>query len=201
MQEGVGALAGDVADEVAADFPELQPWSVRVPIPFGATRRDVLRHLDALDDRLRSVATGGLRLHSVAAAYRAFARQVGLDPDTDRNPLEQLAIARLTAGQYRSGGPLHDALAIAMLETGVPLWAVDGAHVRDPLRLEADAGGRLLVCSGSLALGAVMADPDPAVLPDGGTAEAVVYTMRLGRRAPDVIVEEALWHVRSCLAE
>src|SRR5205085_5468152 len=55
----------------------------------------------------------------------AFFRQIGLDPDVNRIPSEEAAVARLVEGQFRSRDIIHDALLIALVETGVPVWALD----------------------------------------------------------------------------
>jgi hypothetical protein len=39
-----------------------------------------------------------MRQDPVPWAYRVFARQVGVDPDTDRTPVEQIALDRLKHG-------------------------------------------------------------------------------------------------------
>ena len=48
-----------------------------------------------------------------------------MDPDTDRTPVEQIALDRLKHGGLRSENLLDDALTIAMAETGVPVIALD----------------------------------------------------------------------------
>ncbi len=61
-----------------------------------------------------------MRQDPVPWAYRVFWRQVGIDPDTDRTPVEQIALDRLKWGGLRSRNLLDDAITIATLETGVP---------------------------------------------------------------------------------
>ena len=43
-----------------------------------------------------------MRTQPIPHAYRAFFRQIGLDPDIDRIPSEEAAVARLLHGGFRS---------------------------------------------------------------------------------------------------
>jgi DNA/RNA-binding domain of Phe-tRNA-synthetase-like protein len=72
-----------------------------------------------------------MRTWPIPHAYRAFFRQIGLDPDVDRIPSEQAAVSRLLYGGFRSRGALEDALLVGLIETGVPVWALD-ADLVDP---------------------------------------------------------------------
>jgi len=74
-----------------------------------------------------------MRTQPIPHAYRSFFRQIGLDPDASRIPSEQAAVTRLLHGGFRSNSLVEDALLIALVETGVPVWALDGEVV--------DAGG------------------------------------------------------------
>ena len=68
-------------------------------------------------------------------AYRVFARQVGVDPDTDRTPCRagSRSTGSSTAG-CAAESLLDDALTIAVAETGVPVIALD------PDRIDGDPG-------------------------------------------------------------
>ena len=68
-------------------------------------------------------------------AYRVFFRHIGLDPDEHRTPVEALALERLKAGGFRSRSLLDDALTIAVMETGVPVWALDADRLEGELGL------------------------------------------------------------------
>ena len=74
-----------------------------------------------------------MRTKPIPHAYRAFFRQIGLDPDVDRIPSEEVAVTRLMQGGFRSVGLIDDACLVALVETGVPVWALDADRV--------DAGG------------------------------------------------------------
>ena len=141
MREGVGALKCTVGEEVSADFPLLRLWSMTAAVPRPKTPKPLRIRLESLDDRVRGIATGSLRSHGITRSYRAFARQLGLDPDIERNPLEQAAVQRLMTGRMCSGQAFEDALLVGMLETGIPLWALDAQVVSGWLSVEATADG------------------------------------------------------------
>ena len=70
-----------------------------------------------------------MRQDSVPWAYRVFSRQVGIDPDSDRTPVEAIALERLRHGGLKSENLLDDALTVAIAETGVPIVALDTERV------------------------------------------------------------------------
>ena len=88
-----------------------------------------------------------MRQDSVPWAYRVFSRQVGIDPDTDRTPVERIALERLRHGGLESRNLVDDALTIAIAETGVPVFALDSDRVVGELGLRlARAGEQLGGC-------------------------------------------------------
>jgi hypothetical protein len=196
MRQGVGAILGRVDAAVAEDFPSLQLWSMACEAPARVNLRDRLK---GLDDRVRGIATGRLRTDTVAGAYRAFARQIGLDPDVDRNPLDQAAVDRLMEGEVRSTGVIPDALLVAMLETHVPLWALDGDEVSGPLHVRTD-DGRLSVLDDRRALAPLLGRPPKGIAVTKKTVRAVVYALQV-KGVPATTIEEAFWHARACLGD
>ena len=90
--------------------------------------------------------TGGKVVHMrqdpVPWAYRVFSRQVGIDPDHDRTPVEAVALRRLKQGGLHSENLVDDALTIAIAETGVPLIALDAGRRGGRARPQARARGR-----------------------------------------------------------
>jgi DNA/RNA-binding domain of Phe-tRNA-synthetase-like protein len=127
------AAAGFVDPSVQAEFPGLRLLWVTAEVPGQATSRELERRLRALSDRYRGASVVAMRTQPIPHAYRVFFRHIGLDPDVHRIPSEQAAVARLLQGGFSSRGPLSDALLLALLETGVPVWALDAERV--------DAGG------------------------------------------------------------
>jgi DNA/RNA-binding domain of Phe-tRNA-synthetase-like protein len=137
-------------------------------------------------------------------AYRVFSRQVGIDPDTDRTPAEQVALDRLKWGGFRSRNLVDDALTIAVAETGVPVVAFDGDLCGPSLGLRlAGAGemlgggrplasGQLVVCDEDKPLAVVLGEigQDAGVTPQ---TERMVLAALAVKGVPRMSVEEALW--------
>ena len=75
------------------------------------------------------------------AAYRVFFRHIGLDPDVAPTPIEEAMLARMLQGGFISSNLLADALLIALVDTGVPVWALAAAAVDGPLGIRASRAG------------------------------------------------------------
>jgi DNA/RNA-binding domain of Phe-tRNA-synthetase-like protein len=129
----LNAATGFIAPELAAEFPGLRVHWLSVSGRSAGSPPEVRRRLKSLSNRYRGASVVAMRTQPIPHAYRTFFRQIGLDPDTIRIPSEDVAVARLLHGEFRSSGLLDDALLIAVIETGVPVWALDGDAV--------DAGG------------------------------------------------------------
>jgi len=129
----LAAAAGFVEPRVQEEFTGLRlDWlTVRCRMrssPVGVTER-----LRGLSNRYRGANVVAMRTQPIPHAYRTFFHQIGLDPDATRIPSEEAAVARLLHGGFRSRNLIDDALLISLMETGVPVWALDGDLV--------DAGG------------------------------------------------------------
>jgi len=85
-----------------------------------------------------------MRQDDVPWAYRVFARQVGVDPDRQRTPVEAVALERLRQGGLPSRNLVDDALTVAIAETGVALIALDAGRVEGELRLRLARPGERL---------------------------------------------------------
>jgi hypothetical protein len=191
--------AGWIDPEVAAEFPELRLHALTLAARSGRSPADLRERLRELSDRFRGPQAVVLRQRPVPWAYRVFFRHIGLDPDVDRTPVEALALERLKTGGFRSRSLLDDALTIAVMETGVPVWALDATAVEGGLRLRAAEPGegvpaRRLVVAASRPLAVLFSD----VLPDAGvtqrTREMVLFSVAVPG-VPPIHVEEALWTV------
>jgi len=190
--------------ELAEDFPELSLVHARVDVRPGPSPRDVKQRLRLLADRYTGGKVIHMRQDAVPWAYRVFSRQVGIDPDTDRTPVERIAVERLRHGGLRSENLVDDALTIAIAETGVPVFALDADKVAGELGLRlARAGERLAGVRPLSARQLVVADDArPVALVLGEVAHDAGVTwdtqrMRLCalrvRGVPPIAVEEALW--------
>ena len=120
---------GWVEAELAAEFPELRLVHAALDARPGRSPRELKERLRGLADRYTGAKVVHMRQDSVPWAYRVFSRQVGIDPDSDRTPVEAIALERLRHGGLRSQNLLDDALTVAIAETGVPLVALDAERV------------------------------------------------------------------------
>jgi DNA/RNA-binding domain of Phe-tRNA-synthetase-like protein len=195
---------GWVEAELAGDFPEL--GLVHTPLEARPRKspRDVKERLRKLADRYTGGKVIHMRQDAVPWAYRVFSRQVGIDPDTDRTPVERIAVERLRHGGLESHNLVDDALTIAIAETGVPVFALDADRVAGELGLRlARAGERLEGVRPLSERQLVVADDTrPVALVLGEVAHDAGVTWDTQRMTlcalrvkgvPPIAVEEALW--------
>ncbi len=190
-------VLGPVDPAVRAELPGLRLWSVRVRASPGASTPGLRARLAHLADRLGGARAAALRREPVPRAYRVLFRHVGLDPDADRTPIEAAVLDRLLRGGLRSAGRLEDALTIALLETGVPVWALDAAHVAAPLALGLD-GGRIVVADAAGPVCPLFAAPPRERAPGPATCAMVLFAVQPAGVSA-LHLEEALWLVAEAL--
>jgi DNA/RNA-binding domain of Phe-tRNA-synthetase-like protein len=207
----LNAAAGFVEPRLQAEFPGLAIVWITVTARTGPSPRALRQRLRALSDRYRGASVVAMRTHAIPRAYRTFYRHIGLDPDVDRIPSEEVAVSRLLVGGLNSRGLLHDALLVALVETGVPVWALDadlvdvgGLGVRTSVPGDAIAGtgqlapGRLVVADAervhALLFGPVPADRAPGP----GSSRIALYAVGVDG-VPAIHLEEALWVCREAL--
>ena len=94
-----------------------------------------------LTDRFAGGQAINLRHQPIPWAYRVFFRHIGLDPDEQRTPVEELALERMQHGGFKSRNLLDDALTIAIVESGVALRAFDADRVEGPRDPRRPGGG------------------------------------------------------------
>ena len=221
--EGQGELAGLpaegeavpergwVAPAVADEFPGLSLAWTTVEAQSGRSPHQVKDRLRELSNRFHGGHAIQMRQRPIPWAYRVFFRQIGLDPDQTRTPIEELALERMKKGAFVSRSQLDDALTIAIVETGVALRAFDADHTEGRMGIRASAPGEALegrpgkLPSGTL----VIADERrPVALLFGATAEGRVVHPKTARitlaalavkGVPDIAVEEALWLATAAL--
>jgi len=183
---------GLVEPAVQEEFPGLRLHWTMVDASVRASPREVERRLSELSDRYRGAGVVAMRTKPIPQAYRSFFRQVGLDPDASRIPSEEAAVRRLLHGRFRSRDTLEDARLIALVETGVPVWALD-ARVVDPDSLGIrNTGGRLVVADSLRVHATLFGEPDPGHLPGRGTGRMVLFAVGV-EGVPAIHLEEALW--------
>jgi DNA/RNA-binding domain of Phe-tRNA-synthetase-like protein len=199
---------GMIAPELTAEFPGLRLHWTELEARVQDSPRDVRRRLRELSDRVAGAGVVAMRTQPIPHAYRAFYRQVGLDPDAARIPSEEAAVRRLLQGRFQSRGMLQDALLIGLVETGVPVWALDARRVEvDSLGIRAAASGdrlgssveglaltpgQLVVADAASVHASLFGEPASDHAPGPGTQRIVLYAVAVDG-VPAIHVEEALW--------
>lgn len=194
---------------------EAQATVARRQALTGASPPDVEDRLRALSNQVRGARAIGIRSESVPAAYRVFYRHIGMDPDVERTPIEAAVLERMLHGGFLTGGLLEDVLLIALIDTGVPVWALDAERLDGPLgirlsRAEETLGqgpraialppGRLVVADGRTAVATLFGDPAPGHAPDARTRRLRLFAIQVAG-VPTLYAEEALWSVRQALEQ
>ena len=125
--------------EVQQELPGLGLMFANVEVELGPLAHGrlstpaVLGRLRELSNRWRGARAVNVRQESIPAAYRVFFRHIGLDPDVTRTPIEAAVLERMLDGGFLSEGLLADILTIALIDTAVPVWALDSDTVEGPL--------------------------------------------------------------------
>jgi DNA/RNA-binding domain of Phe-tRNA-synthetase-like protein len=202
---------GWVAPHVAAEFPGLGIAWIELDGRPGRSPEPVEKRLRETSDRFYGAHAIHLRERPIPWAYRVFFRQIGLDPDRTRTPVEQLALDRLQDGGFKTRGLPADALTIATVETGIALRAFDADRLEGSLCIRDSGPGESLAGRpGELSHGTlVIADEkQPVGLLFGLTADGREVrrpTRRIAIAAvqvdgvPQIAVDEALWMVAATL--
>jgi DNA/RNA-binding domain of Phe-tRNA-synthetase-like protein len=202
---------GWVAPHVAEELPGLGLTWVEADAKPARSGPAVLQRLRGLSDRFYGSHAIHLRERPIPWAYRVFFRQIGLDPDQTRTPIEQLALDRLHDGAFMTQGMPHDALTIATVETGVALRIFDAERLLGKLFIRDSGPGESLAGkSGELAHGTlVLADERGSLeLLFGGKSDCDRLSGETRRVAivavqvngvPEASVDEALWIASSAL--
>jgi DNA/RNA-binding domain of Phe-tRNA-synthetase-like protein len=200
------------ASEIEQELPQLRLVVARARLAHaGANRRgsppDVQRRLRTLSDRFKGARAVSVRSEPVPAAYRVFYRQIGLDPEVAHTPIEAAVLERMLRGGFLSGNLLEDILLVALIDTGVPVWALDAAAIEgdlgvrlsiagEPLGRAPDAWslppGRLVVADGSTALGLLFGELAEECQTGARTREVALFAVQVSG-VPTLFVEEALW--------
>ena len=201
----VPTIPGFVDRQLRGEFPGLGLRWVGVERGSGRSNRALKRRLRILSDRFAGPQAINLRQRPIPWAYRVFLRHIGLDPDEQPSPVEAIALERLKKGGFVSQNLLDDALTIAIMESGVAIWAYDGDRVEPPLGIRPSSEGEALEGRpGELPAGTlVLADQvRPIGLLFGARASGRGVSRRTRRivlasvqvsGVPDIAVEEALW--------
>ena len=196
---------GWVADDVSEELAGVGVHYLVLEQGSGRSPREVKERLKDLAGRFSGAQAVNLRQQAIPWAYRVFFRHIGLDPDEQRTPVEEVALERMKKGGFPSVSLLDDALTIAIAESGVALRAFDADKVEGRLGIRLSAPGEPLEGRpGELPTGTlVLADEArPLSLLFGAmgsgrgvsnkTKRIVLCAIQV-RGVPDIAVEEAIW--------
>lgn len=205
------SLRGAVDRTLLEELPGLKLRHTTVERGSGRSNRGMRDRLRILSDRFAGAQAIALRNKPIPWAYRVFYRHIGLDPDEQRTPIEELALERMLKGGFLSKNLLDDALTIGIVESGVPVRAFDADRLSGPPQIRSSARGEGLEGRpGELPDGTlVIADSErPVSLLFGTVASGRGVTPKTKRTilvsvgvsgVPDIAIEEALWLVVEAL--
>jgi DNA/RNA-binding domain of Phe-tRNA-synthetase-like protein len=209
VSDGPLVREGLVEAALAEEWPGLRIDSTAFDAVPGASPPELRDRLKLLSDRFRGAQAIALRQQPIPHAYRVFFRHIGLEPDEERVPVEALALERMKRGGFESRNALDDAITIAVMETGVPVWALDGDRVEGELVLRTAVegeplgggdvaldlpAGRIVVADERRALAVLFRQVAPDVGVTPATRSLLLFSVAVPG-VPPIHVEEALWTV------
>jgi DNA/RNA-binding domain of Phe-tRNA-synthetase-like protein len=183
---------GLVAPALAAEHPGLWLAWTDVETTPGPTPPDLRRRMAAMADRIRGADAIALRTREIPHCYRVFFRHVGLDPDVVRTPVEAVMLRRLWDGGLLPRNLIDDALAVAVLETGVGVWAFDADQLVGALALREADDRRIVIADEQGQVAVLFQDPGPRAAITRRTHRVALVAVAVPN-VPDVFIEEALW--------
>jgi DNA/RNA-binding domain of Phe-tRNA-synthetase-like protein len=202
---------GWVSPALAEEFPGLSIATTVVTTTTGRSPEALKERLRDLSDRIGGAQAIQLRQKPIPWAYRVFFRQIGLDPDTTRTPIEQLIFERMHDGRFASRNRVDDALTIATVEVGVALRAFDADRVsgRVGLRLSEEGEGfegrvsslpegTIVIADEERPLGILFDRTAEGRGVRRGTKRVLLGAIGV-RGVPDIALEEALWVAGSAI--
>jgi hypothetical protein len=212
--------AGWRAAEIEEELPGLrllvgEARHARRQALTGGSPPEVSERLRELSNRFRGARAVGVRREPVPAAYRIFFRQIGLDPDVVRTPIEAAVMERMLSGGFLTSSLLADVLLISLLDTCVPVWALDSRSLDGPLGIRVSSegeplgrsaqapslpAGRLVVADSSAALAVLFGALAPGHEAHGETACVTLFAVQVDG-VPTLYVEESLWACRAALEQ
>jgi DNA/RNA-binding domain of Phe-tRNA-synthetase-like protein len=217
---GAALSLGWRAEEIEDELPGLrllvgEAHSNRGQSLTGDSPADVQGRLREMSNGFRGARAVAIRREPVPAAYRIFFRHIGLDPDVVRTPIEAAVLERMLHGGFLTGGLIEDVLLIALLDTGVPVWALRADGIEGQLGIRAslegetlgradDApllpAGRLVIADSGSALAVLFGEVAPAHRPTSRTRRVALFAVQVAG-VPTIYAEEALWSCRAALEQ
>ncbi len=220
MSDSGESVLGWRAREIEEELPGLalltgEALHTRAQQLTAGSPAEVRERLRELSNRFRGARAVGIRREPVPGAYRVFFRHIGLEPEVVRTPIEAAVLERMLSGGFPTRGLLEDVLLIALLDTGVPVWALDAELVDGQLGIRtsrqgerlgrsADApvlpAGRLVVADSSAALATLFGELAPGHQPGHLTRRLALFAVQVDG-VPRLYAEEALWSCRMALEQ
>jgi DNA/RNA-binding domain of Phe-tRNA-synthetase-like protein len=209
--EGIPAIGEDIPEAgwldagLQEEFAGLALRFLVVPGSPRSSTGEVKAQLASLANRYSGGRVVNLRHQPIPWAYRVFFRHVGLDPDADRTPVEQVALERMRHGGFQSENLVMDALTIAVAESGVALRAFDADSLEGrpgirPSRAGEQLAGRatpleagtLVIADEARALGLLFGIDSADHVVSRKTRRVALLAVQVAG-VPDIAVEEAMW--------
>ena len=189
--DGPEVRRGLVTAAVAAEHPGLRVAWTEVDAGPGRSSGELRERLRTMANRMGGAQAIELRRREVPHLHRVFFRHIGLDPDVVRVPAEAIALRRMREGGLRSQGLVADALTVAVMETGVGVWAFDAAAVVGAPEVREDEE-RLVLADEAGPLSVLFGEPLPRAAVGRLTQRLALVAVGVPD-VPDLFVDEALW--------
>lgn len=194
----VGIEIGWIDHQVAAEFPELRLRYAVIDAGISPSPAELVNQLKDMSTRFRGPQAMKLPTEPIPVAYRAFFRQVGVDPDVDRTPVEAVIFDRIMRGRFLSRNRLADALTSAIVETQVALSAFDADRLSPPLGIRPDADGALGIQDADRCVSPLFGPPPADVEPTARTRRVTITAVGVAG-VKRWQLDHALWRVADLL--
>ncbi|MFL6091043.1 MAG: hypothetical protein ACJ71Z_12985 [Aeromicrobium sp.] len=194
----MGIEIGWIDHELAAEFPDLDLRYVVVDARLDASPVELRNQLADMSTRFRGRQAMALPTQPVPSAYRAFFRQVGLDPEVVRNPAEAVTYDRIMRGGFLSRNHLADALMSAIIETHVALGALDADVLAEPLGIRPNSDGVLVIADADQTVSALFGPPLRGFELTPRTRRVAITAVGVAG-VHDWMLDHALWRVADLL--
>jgi hypothetical protein len=194
----VGIEIGWIDHELAAEFPGLDLRYVVLEARLDASPLELRNQLADMSTRFRGPQAMALPTKPVPSAYRAFFRQVGLDPEVVRNPAEAVTYERIMRGGFLSYNHVADAVTSAIVETHVALGVLDADTMAQPLGVRPNSDGVLVIADADQSVAALFGPPLPGFEPTTRTRRVAITAVGVAG-VTSWMLDHALWRVADLL--
>ncbi|CAB4935457.1 unannotated protein [freshwater metagenome] len=136
---------GWIAHDVEEELPglELLSWTTEGTEWRRRSPRWARDWLGRLSTRVDGPTVLNAHREDAPAAHRELLRRIGRDPNEDRAPQEAAYHDRIKHGGFPHRGTPKDILLLVLLETGVPIWALDADRITGDLGIRRSLLGEL----------------------------------------------------------